>query len=90
MAEENLLRSQRVATSLTGDHAAWRSLSEAGFSRVEQLVSEFGKPHQVGYLFDTAAQCLEVVKGLHGADYVLHEALKDCEVLFDSSGAMIT
>ena len=64
-------------------------MSEAGFSRVEQLVSEFGKPHQVWYLFDTEAQCLEVVKGLHGADYVLH-ALKDCEVLFDSSGAMIT
>ena len=65
---ENFSAPRRVATSLN-EHPAWLELEGDGFSRVDKLKDEIRKPHQVGYLFDTEAECLEVVKGLHGADY---------------------
>ena len=63
------LSPRRCATSLSDGHWTWGALEEAGFSRVEQLRSEVGKPHAVGFLFVTKEQCLEVVKGIHGPNY---------------------
>ena len=79
---EFLNRSRRCATSLSDGHWTWGALEEAGFSRVEQLRNEVGKPHVVGFLFDTKEQCLEVVKGIHGHGYTLHEAIHDADILY--------
>ena len=46
------------------------------------MVTEFGRPHLVTFLFDDEQECLEVVKGLHGPNYVLHAALADSDRLF--------
>ena len=82
MAEENFSdRNRRGATSLSND-PAWTELESDGFSKVEQLRNELGKAHHVGYLFDSELECLEVVKGLHGPEYTLHEAMADSEVLY--------
>ena len=75
-------RPRRCATALSGRHASWDDLEAAGFSRTEQLVSELGKPHLVGFLYDTKEECREVVTGLHGSNYVLHEVLHDTDILF--------
>ena len=74
-------RPRRVATSLN-EHPAWERLQASGFTLTDKLKDEIPKPHMVGFLFDSEAECLEVVKGLHGADYVLHEAMADMGRLF--------
>ena len=61
---------------------AWERLQASGFTLTEKLRDEIPKPHMVGFLFDSEAECLEVVKGLHAADYVLHEAMADMGRLF--------
>ena len=49
---------------------------------MEKLRNEIERPHMVGFLFDTPEECLEVVKGLHGFHFVLHEAMTDADILF--------
>ena len=78
---ENLSRPRRAATSLSGE-SAWEDLEASGFTKTEKLRGEIPKPHMVGFLFDSEAECLEVVKGLHGGDYILHEAIADTERLY--------
>ena len=73
-------RTRRCATTLSARHARWDDVEASGFSRVEQLATELGKPHLVGFLFDTKEQCREVVTGLHGSNYVLHEVLHDSDI----------
>ena len=75
-------RTRRCATTLSERHARWDDLEASGFSRVEQLEMELGKPHLVGFLFDTKDECREVVTGLHGSNYVLHEVLHDTDILY--------
>ena len=74
--------SSRAATSLDSDDVRWHDLEAVGFTRANQLRQEVGKPHRVCYLFDSESECLEVVKGLHGANFVLHTAIADAELLF--------
>ena len=71
---------------------AWDLLRAAGFSVVDRVLLEFEKPHYLAYLFDSADECLSVVRGLHDdtarvADIlrdakILHQWSKDCEPLF--------
>ena len=78
----NFGSTRRDATSLSSEDPRWRDLEDTGFSRTGQLVTEFGRPHLVTFLFDDEQECLEVVKGLHGPNYVLHAALADSDRLF--------
>ena len=59
----------------------WDELDLAGFSLTEQLKKEFQKPHHVTFLFDTEDECIELLKGLHGLNFVYHQVLHDAGIL---------
>ena len=71
---------------------AWDLLRASGFSAFERVRVEFEKPHYLAYLFDSADECLSVVRGLHDESAkigdilkdakILHKWSKDCEPLF--------
>lgn len=63
------------------DDPLWARLSLQGFSRVDQLISELCKPVHLSNLFDSSAECVELVKGIHGSEYVLHEVVADADIL---------
>eukprot|EP00438_Fugacium_kawagutii_P013284 Skav225456 [mRNA] locus=scaffold881:11561:12319:+ [translate_table: standard] len=59
----------------------WFKLELMGFTRTEQLKSELNRPVHLANLFDTEDECIELVKGIHGMEYVLHEVLADADLL---------
>ena len=71
---------------------AWDLLRASGFSVFDRVRLEFEKPHYLAYLFDSADECLNVVRGLHDDSAkigdilkdakILHKWSKDCEPLF--------
>ena len=79
---ENFGSTRRDATSLSPEDPLWKDLEDSGFTKTGQLQTEFSRPHLVTFLFDDERECLEVVKGLHGPNYVLHVAMADSDRLF--------
>ena len=76
---------RRGATSLSHEHPAWGRVESDGFTKMDHLRNEFGRPHMVTHLFDTAEECVELVKGLHGMNYILHQVIADADILFSWS-----
>ena len=69
--------SQRIACFMD---PAWDSLRSAGFSLVDRVVGEFQRPHYLAYLFDSADECVGVVKGLHGESFNMADVLRDAKI----------
>ena len=47
---------------------------------MDKVIQEFECPHFLAYLFDTADECMNVVKGLHGESYKLVDVLRDAKI----------
>ena len=64
---------------------AWDLLRVSGFSAFDRVRLEFEKLHYLAYLFDSADECLNVVRGLHDDSAKIGDILKDAKILHNWS-----
>ena len=70
------------AEDATQEDPLWARLRSLGFSRTDQVKGELKGPQYLADLFDTAGECIDFVKDLHGFDHKLHEVAADADALF--------
>ena len=58
-------------------------MSHCGTALGDLDLAELKRPQMLANLFDTSEECVELVKGIHGHEYKLHEVVADAELLYD-------